>query len=652
MNMKPQPQILIVEDESIVALDIQNRLRRLGYLVPTFVATGEDAIAQIAATSPDLVLMDIKLKGGMDGIEAAQHIKEKYGIPVIYLTAFADEITLQRAKLTEPFGFLLKPFEERELLAAIRMALYRSQAERQLKESEQKFRSVIEQSTDGIVMINEEGRIVEWNTAQEQITGWTREQVIDQPIWDIQFQLQPQDTKNSWSIESLQAVTMALLQKGEVPSKYRSTEKMIQRPDNTVCTLQSRLFIIQRDQRNLIGSVNHDITQQKQVEETLRQAQKMESLGVLAGGMAHDFNNLLVIILGQSSLALAKLPSDSLVKAHLEKSIRAAERAADLAQQMLAFSGRGTFESHPINLNELVRNNQDLYGAAVPKNIRLAFELEDSIPLIEADPGQIQQVLMNVILNASEAIDRQAGAIMVGTGIHDVAAEDESTGQWLGYPLSTGRYVFLEIKDDGCGMDPETRLKVFEPFFTTKALGRGLGLAAVLGIVRGHRGAVRIETKPDDGTVFKFLLPMCDAPVLAVAEDGRKTAVSPPTTASAGHLLVIDDEKGVCEAVTDILELTGIPVLTALNGPTGLDIYRKHIDKISLILLDLSMPGMNGEETYQALRQINPQVQVVLSSGYDEQEVFRRFNNSGFAGFLQKPYNLVTLIETVKQHMV
>lgn len=649
--MNSKAKILIVEDESIVALDIQSRLRRLGYLVPAFVATGEDAVAKTAEILPDLILMDIKLRGSMDGIEAARQIKEKHAIPIIYLTAFADETTLQRAKLTEPFGYLLKPFEERELLASIRMALYRSQAEGRIRESEQKFRSVIEQSTDGITLVDYEGRIVEWNPAQEEITGWQREQVMGQAIWDIQRQMQTEETKALFPVQSIKEVTLGLLQGGEIPPRHRFSEMTIQRPDGAVRTLQSRLFIIRRNEQNLIGSVNRDVTQQKQAEAVMQQAQKMESLGVLAGGTAHDFNNLLVMILGQSSLALAKLAPNDPAKAHLEKAIQAAERASDLAQQMLAFSGRGLFESRPVDLNELVRNNQNLYAAAIPRNVRMRLALDDSIPMIEAGPSQMQQVLMNVILNAAEAIGEEPGTIVVSTTVCEVAAEDKPFWQSMGHPLLAGEYVLLAVQDDGCGMDAGTKAKVFEPFFSTKALGRGLGLAAVLGIVRGHQGGICIESELGNGTVCRLLFPVSDAAAVE-ADEREETAVSLAPTVTTGHVLIIDDEEGVCEAVTDILEMADIPVFTALDGAEGLETYRSHMAEIGLVLLDLSMPGMNGEETYRALRQINPQVQVILSSGYDEQEVFRRFNDLGLGGFLQKPYNLNTLIETVKRHMV
>ncbi|MCA9934251.1 MAG: response regulator [Ardenticatenaceae bacterium] len=398
-------------------------------------------------------------------------------------------------------------------------------------------------------------------------------------------------------------------------------------------------------QKDVVLGVSVDITERRQAEAALRQAQKLESLGVLAGGVAHDFNNLLVAILGQTSLALVRLPPESPARTSIEKATRAAERAADLTRQLLAYSGRGHFQIHPLNLNDIIRENLHLFEVAVPKSVQLRSELATNLPLVIADAGQIQQVIMNLILNGAEALGEKPGAVTVVTGVQTMTASDGSQWQITGEKLPPGNYVTLEVHDNGRGMDMDTKQRIFDPFFTTKTTGRGLGLAAVLGIVRGHRGGIRVYSEVSKGTSFKVLLPVIEEEY--AVED--ETAVTPnPVTA---HILVVDDEQPVRETIADMLETAGFSVTLAANGRQGLDLYRENQEAVDLVLLDLSMPGLSGEETFRELLKINPQVSVILSSGYSETEATRRFAGSGLTGFLQKPYSTDVLIEKVRQYL-
>jgi PAS domain S-box-containing protein len=412
--------------------------------------------------------------------------------------------------------------------------------------------------------------------------------------------------------------------------------------------------IVARDQAGrplrLLGT-HMDISERKRTAEALRLAQKTESLGVLAGGVAHDFNNLLVAMLGQTSLALAKLPPESTARGPIEKAVSAAHRAADLTRQLLAYSGRGHFSVQPLNLNVLIDENLRLLEVAIPKHVRLAAELADRLPLIQADAGQIQQVLMNLIINAAEAIGSRSGTVTVRTGVSEVTPTDRDTWRHTGEPLPTGRYVVLQVSDNGCGMDDETLARIFDPFFSTKFTGRGLGLAAALGIVSGHHGGLRVESTPGAGTTFQLVFP-------AVAHDETqpvRALLAPsaaiPSQRTSDLILLIDDEEPVREAVTDILERQELRVLSAPNGKAGLDLYREHQAEIGLVLLDLSMPGLSGEETFRQLRAINPQVHIVLSSGYDESEVAARFAGQSLTGFVQKPYSAGALTAAIRQHL-
>ncbi len=385
------------------------------------------------------------------------------------------------------------------------------------------------------------------------------------------------------------------------------------------------------------------ITERKQMIE----AQKMESLGVLAGGVSHDFNNLLAAMLSQTSLALIKMPPESPARSHVEKATNAAERAASLTRQLLAYSGRGHFEIRPINLNALFEENLHLFEVAVPNHVRLHSMLASSLPHIAADIGQMQQVIMNLILNAAEAIGEQNGMITVVTDTQDVGPDDDRYWQHTGTPLTPGQYVTLEVNDNGQGINSETLSNIFNPFFTTKELGRGLGLAAVLGIIRGHNGGLRVYSEVGKGTTFKLFFPASSSEAAPTNENELKNQVD----TLVACILVIDDEELIREAAKSILALEGIQAIGAANGADGIVAYQKQASEIDLVLLDLSMPGLSGQETLCELRKIDPEVRVILSSGYSEVDVVQDFTGEKMTGFLQKPYSASALIEMVKQYV-
>ncbi len=394
----------------------------------------------------------------------------------------------------------------------------------------------------------------------------------------------------------------------------------------------------------LAGTVQ-DITQRKVAEEERREleaqiqhAQKLESLGVLAGGIAHDFNNLLVGILGYSDLAREELPTGSPVASYIDGVQHSARRAADLAHQMLAYSGKGKFIIESINLNMLVTEMMHLLEVSVSKKAVLKFNFAHNLPAIEVDATQIRQVIMNLITNASEAIGSASGVISVSTGAMDC---DRSylRETYLDEDLTEGLYVYLEVADTGCGMDAATQAKIFDPFFTTKFTGRGLGLAAVLGIMRGHRGAMKVYSEPGRGTTFKALFPALDQPATA-AEEVPATRLP----AGTGTILLADDEETVRAVGRRMLERAGYTVLTAVDGRETLEVFHEHANDIACVILDLTMPHLGGEEVFRELRRRHKDVRVILSSGYNEQDVTQRFAGKGLAGFIQKPYRRQELL--------
>lgn len=383
--------------------------------------------------------------------------------------------------------------------------------------------------------------------------------------------------------------------------------------------------------------------ERRELEAQVQQAQKLESLGVLAGGIAHDFNNLLVSILGHADLALDDLLPESPAFDSVKQIELAARRAADLAQQMLAYSGKGRFLVRPLNLSDMVREIAHLLRVSISKKATIHVELDDRVPLVQADPAQMQQIIMNLITNASDAIGDAPGVITLRTG--SKACTDADVRSPYPYaPPHAGQYAFVEVTDTGCGMDAETLERIFDPFFTTKFAGRGLGLAAVLGIVRGHEGALEVRSRPGCGTTFRVLFPVAEKP----SDEPNPASTNGASKRRTGTVLVIDDEPSVRALTQRALERFGNIVLTAADGEAGVETYREHADVVDAVLLDMTMPVMNGEEVLAALHSLDPALPVVLMSGYSEQEARARFAENGIAGFLQKPFQIRTLREKVE----
>jgi PAS domain S-box-containing protein len=394
----------------------------------------------------------------------------------------------------------------------------------------------------------------------------------------------------------------------------------------------------------LVG-IGIDVTGQKRTEEKLRHTQRLESLGILAGGIAHDFNNLLVVIMGNANLASRMVPAYHPAKSPLEEIELASTKAASLTRQMLAYAGRGQVEIDRLQVSTVIRDIERLVRSVISKNVDLRIDLAADLPFIEADAGQMQQVLMNLVINAAESIpEERQGTVCVRafTQYLDETAIENGTGE---RPPAAGNYVTIEVEDTGIGMDEATRARIFEPFFTTKFLGRGLGLAAVVGIIRAHKGTLRVESTPGRGSRFQVLL---------AAEPAEWTEKRQPETMSArdlrgeGIILVVDDDQSVRELAGDILQAYGYSVLLAEDGFTAVELARGSSVPPALVLLDLSMPGMSTSQTIEQLRFVRPDLPILLSSGYDEGDVLTRFNHSRFFGFIHKPYTPAQLAEKVK----
>ena len=471
-------------------------------------------------------------------------------------------------------------------------------------------------------------RFVEVNTAFEELTGLN--DVVDRRVREVIPELE-----QSWIDRYADVVKT-----GE-PMRFTMEATALERHYEVVAyrPKAGHFAVLFNDVSDRVKAEN----ERKQLEAKMYESQKLESLGLLAGGIAHDFNNLLVGILGNASLALSELSPLSTAADCLRDVELASKRAAELAKQLLAYSGRGRFVVEPIDLAELVEEMGSLLEASISPNVILRYQLVKRPATVMADASQLRQVIMNLIVNAAESVGKRSGVVTIATD--SMVCDPEYLVATFGpEELAPGNYVSLEVSDTGDGMEPDTQRLLFDPFFTTKPLGRGLGLAAVLGIVRGHEGAIKVYSEVGRGSTFKILLPQCDAQVRPASPTPQALTVK-----QSGTVLVVDDEEPVRKVARRILERMGFDVLTAEDGREGVAIYRTRAADIRFVLLDMMMPRMNGEQAFTELRRIDPDVKVVLSSGYNEQEAVNRFAGRGLAGFVQKPYSARDLEQMVVQ---
>jgi PAS domain S-box-containing protein len=383
-----------------------------------------------------------------------------------------------------------------------------------------------------------------------------------------------------------------------------------------------------------------DVTGRKLLEQQFHQAQKLESLGVLAGGIAHDFNNILTVILGYCFLAKERFESgENSSEPFIQHIETAANRAADLCRQMLSYAGKNQLVQTRISLWLLVDEVVKMLQASINKNVTIRLDLQQSLPEIMGDTGQIQQIVMNLIINAAEAIGDKNGTI-VGRLTQLQIGTDTAEVDLFGAEIPAGGYVCFEVTDTGCGMNEETQNKIFEPFFTTKFTGRGLGMSAILGIIKAHSGMLQLTSRPGVGTTFKVYFPCLEPAGQAVT---AATVPAPPLKAS-GTILLVDDEQVLRNMAVDLFETLGFSVVTARHGGEALEIYRERGSEIDVILLDMIMPVMGGIETYHNLRSISPHIPIVICSGYGEESASATIENDAHAGFVHKPYKPVEMM--------
>jgi PAS domain S-box-containing protein len=611
MTPSPQtgPRILIVEDELIVAADIASRLDRLGYVVAGTADRGDDAVRLAGELNPALVLMDIRLQGEIDGVSAAETIRDRFRLPVVYLTAHADEATLQRAKVTEPFGYILKPFEERELRVVLEMARYKHAAERRLAESERRYATTLASIGDAVVATDPGGRITFLNAVAERLTGWSSAEAAGRPLPEV-FRIVNEDTH-----QPIENPVEKVLRTGTVVGLTNRT--LLLARDGREFPIDDSAAPIHDDEGTTTGAVLvfRDVTDDRRREEELRQAQKMEAVGRLAAGIAHDFNNLLTVLSGYCALLLENFGAETPWRVPLSEMSRATDRAADLTRQLLAFGRKTMLQPKVLDLNRVVTDSLQLLRRLIAENIELTTALHPSPLLTKADPGQLEQVIVNLVINARDAMP-DGGRLQLTT------------------QSRAGSRAALVVSDTGCGMDEATKARIWEPFFTTKEVGKGtgLGLATVYGIVKQSGGDIEVESAPGRGATFTITFPL--------------TAESPPAPPPAAPdlpggtetVLLVEDDDAVRGLTSQLLRLVGYTVLEARNGIEALELAGRYSGPVHLLVTDVVMPQMSGRTLANIIRSNKPDIAILFVTGYCEEVLVHPGATDPGVNVLAKPF--------------
>lgn len=647
-------RILIVEDEAIVAEDLENLIIDFGYEIVGSVVGADDAIQQAIEHRPDLILMDIVLRGNKNGIDAANEIKDMLKIPIIFLTAYSDLKLIEEAKNTEPYAFIIKPFQDRQVIASIEVALSRSQIEKKLFQSEEIYHTLIDNIQDGLFLI-QDGKLKFVNEAFSRIPGYTVDEILGMEFQDF-VASEDRDMVVDRYVRMMKGEKV--LTNYEFHGIRKNEEKR-----TTIYLVCSP--ITYQGKPAVLGTVK-DITKRKQLEEQMQQindeleeriierttelkqtykqlyhAQKMESVGILAGGIAHDFNNLLTVILGNILLAKRDVdPEDKVFNVLLEAE-DASLRAKDLTQELLTFSKGGEPIKRTISVAKLIEDtvNFTIRGT----NVTCKFEIPDNLYNIDGDDVQITQVISNIIINADQAM-LEGGTIRVRCENVTISSENENTTL-----PENENFIRISIEDHGTGMPKEQISLIFDPFFTTKEKGSGLGLATAYSIIKKHGGQITVESEVGTGSTFYIYLPAAQEKVSPKAD---VDVIEKPPEGSGERILVMDDDENIRFLLSEILTSYGYITESACDGAQAIELYKKvheSANQFDLVILDLTIPaGIGGKETIKELIKIDPDVKGIVSSGYSNDAIMANYRQYGFSGVISKPYRPDDLVRVVQ----
>ncbi|MEW5722057.1 MAG: response regulator [Thermodesulfobacteriota bacterium] len=749
------PRILIVEDEFVLSQYLRARLAKMGYQVCASAASGEEAVRLAAESHPDAVIMDVVLGGPMDGIEAARRIRFVSDTPVIFLTAHADEDLLDRAKAAESFAYLIKPFQDRELRAAIEMALHKARLESRLRSEEERLRSIIKNNPHALAVLDRDyrffmvsdrflkeydlggsdpagrlysevfpdtarpgrgvfARVLEGATLRAEEDVFVRaDGTRDFIRWECRPWRDPKDrvggiilyseiiTKRKESENALRESEdryrllvqnaplgiMSVGQAGEIRDFNPKLAELLGAPSVQdlkevnvfsfpplvqagiserfrTCLETGRPLVFEAlyhgrwgqelhqryhlrpitdAQGRITGvqAVAEDITLPKRLEAQLRQTHKMEAVGTLAGGIAHDFNNILAAIVGYTELARLDLPPGSPVRSHLDQVFQGALRAKDLVRQILTFSRQTEQERRPVEIALIVSEGLRFLRASLPTTIEIRQKISEERAVVEADPTQVHQVLMNLCANAAHAMREKGGVLEVS--LSTVRLDEEEASLFAN--LNPGVYQLLSVRDTGPGMEPEILERVFEPFFTTKGPGEGtgMGLAVVHGIIRSHGGTITVDSLPGQGTTFNTYLPLIEGP--------PPSELGPPQAPATGSetILFVDDEPPLAQFVFEALSRLGYKVVTRTDPRQALADFQDRPEAFDLVITDMTMPHLTGEQMAARMLALRPDLPIILCTGFSEMILEEKARALGIEDYIMKPFETREFAGTVRR---
>ncbi|MCA9903777.1 MAG: response regulator [Anaerolineae bacterium] len=594
-----QANILVVEDEGIVALDIQNRLRRQGYTPIGRASSGMEALALVKEHRPDLVLMDIRIQGDMDGIETAQKIQETYDIPVVYLTAHTDEQTVQRAKVTDPYGYLIKPFEEHELQITIEIALYKHQMEQALRQQTRQLEQILHTVPEGVLLLDPDNHILSSNRMAKQHLRVLAGAGAEGPLRYL----------GSHTIEELAARSnlSTFWQEIAVEEDARSC----------IYEVSVRPILMAKAAKGALGKpgwvvVTRDVTEIREIQKRVHQQERLAGIGQLAAGIAHDFNNLIASI--TLAVEAVQMTQDGLSERNAKRLsliLEEGKRASQLIRQIMDFSRKSTVEKHPVNLVSVLEELRRILEHTLPEHISIEVEYDGCDYTLDGDAAQLTQALLNLSLNSRDAMPNGGTLRFEVQGVCLKTYDEKPLPE-----MDSGNWLQLTVTDTGTGIPEEIVPHVFEPFFTTKGptKGTGLGLAQVYGIVKQHGGHVDIESQPGTGTKFTVYLPSS----AAIPDKAEIVKDDVPVENNRGQddtILLVEDNPSLRATMSELLCLLDYTIIEATNGREALELMTQHQSDVKLVITDLIMPGQEGMATIGELRGRWAELPILAISG-------------------------------------
>jgi PAS domain S-box-containing protein len=627
------PKILIVEDEGIIASHIASRLAKTGYEVAGIAESSDEALAQMEELHPELVLMDIRIKGERDGIETAIAIRDRFDIPVIYLTAHSDQETINRAKVTGASGFLTKPIHHTSLSTAIEMAIHKHRADRGARQQRAWMATVLGTMADAMVVIDSENNVQYLNAPAEELIGWTNDSARDRPAATV---LPIADAATG--VEIVESFASG----GQKQSTWLMPQGMVARNRAGKWFPLEGEIALSRDGGRIVGAVItfRDATMRREQEAETRQEYKMQAIGRLAAGIAHDFNNLLFIILGYTEEMLRKSILSDSDRHSLQLVHKAGENAVGITKQLLTFSRKEPGLKVEVSLNDVIHETEELFQRLGGTKVTWNFKLDSSLGKVKADPSKLTQILMNLVSNACDAMP-QPGRITIETANVEIPRSHSAVS-------IQDSFVSLSVTDTGTGMSAETAEHLFEPFFTTREPGKGtgLGLSIVHSIVTDLGGSISAESEPGKGACFTVFLPR--AGVETAPPELQESNDSPgPAT-----VMIAEDQDGIRSLLSSWLTSAGYKVIEAENGEEAIRLAREYPGPIDMLVGNVMMPRAGGFEVARALASVRSGMHTVLISGYAQELIDERETLPPGARFLPKPFARADFLKNVSDLLI